>query len=135
MKKLQLQKTSIIAESKPLPLHKEPDKKFLCFKKNSILKNLSFQEIKIMKLIGLGYTTKEISEILFLSPRTVEIHRQNIFKKLNIKKRHELVRIFIDSGLILSELPCYKNPEFSFKYCYKNKKQCPHCGLFVSENP
>ena len=51
--------------------------KIYCYKKNTQLKDISLQEVKVIRLICLGYTTKEIANLLYLSPRTVEIHRRN----------------------------------------------------------
>jgi len=97
----------------------------LC-RKHPILKILTFQELNVLCLIGLGYTNKEIAEELYVSPRTVEIHRKNIMFKLNAKSRKDLVKIFIETGLILPYLPCTKNDS----YCFKNKKLCPGCKKF-----
>jgi len=48
------------------------------------LKVLSITERKILKLVAQNKTTKEIGEELFVSYRTVEKHRSNIIKKLNL---------------------------------------------------
>ncbi|MEO5967719.1 MAG: LuxR C-terminal-related transcriptional regulator [Ferruginibacter sp.] len=45
---------------------------------------LSLREIEVIKLIRLGLLSKEIADKLFISVRTVETHRANILKKLNI---------------------------------------------------
>jgi DNA-binding NarL/FixJ family response regulator len=47
-------------------------------------KELTMKEIEIVKLIAKGLTSKEIGEAIFISPRTVETHRHNILKKLEI---------------------------------------------------
>ena len=52
---------------------------------------LSNREIDVIMLVAEGYRTPEIAEMLSLSPRTVESHRCNIRKKLNIKATHEMV--------------------------------------------
>ena len=46
--------------------------------------NFTPKEIQIADLMKKGKTTKEISQILNLSPRTIDIHRYNIRRKLNI---------------------------------------------------
>jgi DNA-binding NarL/FixJ family response regulator len=53
-------------------------------------KELTLKEIEIVKLISQGQTSKEIGEKLFISPRTVETHRHNILKKLNIPNAAQL---------------------------------------------
>ena len=42
--------------------------------------NLTAREIEIVKLIEKEYSNKQIADSLFLSERTVETHRKNIFK-------------------------------------------------------
>ena len=46
---------------------------------------LTKREIEIVKMIGAELTNGEIAEKLFLSERTVETHRKNIFKKTGSK--------------------------------------------------
>jgi two-component system nitrate/nitrite response regulator NarL len=53
-------------------------------------KELTLKEIEIVKLITQGFTSKEIAEKIFVSPRTVETHRHNILKKLNIPNAAQL---------------------------------------------
>ena len=49
--------------------------------------NFTPKEIQIADLMKKGRTTKEISQILNLSPRTIDIHRYNIRRKLNISNK------------------------------------------------
>lgn len=44
---------------------------------------LTRRELEIVKLIALEYNNRKISESLFISERTVETHRKNIFRKTN----------------------------------------------------
>ncbi len=48
--------------------------------------NLTPTEIRVAHLIREGKTTKEIGEVMGLSPRTIETHRKNMRKKLGIEK-------------------------------------------------
>lgn len=48
------------------------------------IKSLTRMEKKVFQLIGEGLTSKKIAELLFISPRTVENHRYNICKKLDL---------------------------------------------------
>nr|WP_321406368.1 response regulator transcription factor [uncultured Carboxylicivirga sp.] len=52
---------------------------------------LSSREVEVLQLICKGMSTKEISERLFLSTKTVEVHRSNILKKTNQKNVAQLV--------------------------------------------
>ena len=61
---------------------------------------LSAREIEIIKLISLEYSGKEISEKLFISINTVETHRKNIMKKLQIKNTIGLVKYALKNNLI-----------------------------------
>ncbi len=53
-------------------------------------KELTMKEIEIVKLISKGFTSKEIAEQLFISHRTVETHRHNILKKLDLPNAAQL---------------------------------------------
>jgi len=52
--------------------------------KDDLLKILTFAERKILELIAQQKSSKQISEQLFISEKTVGSHRRNIVKKLNI---------------------------------------------------
>ncbi len=61
---------------------------------------LTPRELDVVKLIAEAYTNKQIAEILHLSEKTVESHRGNVFSKLGIRDRVELVRYAIKRGLV-----------------------------------
>jgi len=61
-------------------------------KNGHAIQNLSDREFNVFELIGKGYSNKQIAEILYLSVKTVETHRENIKKKLNIKSSTELMK-------------------------------------------
>lgn len=69
---------------------------------NAVIENpiLSPREMEIIILIALEYSGKEISEKLFISSHTVETHRKNIMKKLNIKSTIGLVKYALRNNLI-----------------------------------
>lgn len=69
---------------------------------NAIIENpiLSPREIEIIILIALEYSGTEISKKLFISSHTVETHRKNIMKKLNIKSTIGLVKYALKNNLI-----------------------------------
>lgn len=56
----------------------------------SIGDTLSDRELEVLRLIGQGQTTRQIANNLHLSPKTVETHRENLKKKLNLKNATEL---------------------------------------------
>jgi DNA-binding NarL/FixJ family response regulator len=57
-----------------------------------ILKNLSDREMEVVRLIGQGFTTGEVAKQLGISSKTVETHRGNLRRKLNLKSGSALVR-------------------------------------------
>ncbi len=54
------------------------------------------REAEVLQLIADGYTSQEIANLLYISPRTVETHRSNILSKLNMKNTAELVRYALE---------------------------------------
>jgi DNA-binding NarL/FixJ family response regulator len=61
---------------------------------------LTPRELEIVKLIAEAYTNKQIAETLKLSEKTVESHRTNVFGKLGMRDRVEIVRYAIRRGLV-----------------------------------
>jgi DNA-binding NarL/FixJ family response regulator len=61
---------------------------------------LTPRELEVLKLIAEAHTSKEIADLLFISIKTVERHRQNILDKLGMRDRVELTRYAIRRGLI-----------------------------------
>jgi len=59
------------------------------------VERLSDREFEVFQLIGLGTATRDIAERLRLSVKTVEAHRANIKRKLNLKGGPDLVRFAI----------------------------------------
>lgn len=61
---------------------------------------LTSREQEVLRLLAEGLSTREISDKLFISPKTVENHRANIMKKLDLHSIFELVRFAVRIGLI-----------------------------------
>lgn len=55
---------------------------------------LTMQETHIARLVATGATSKEVAARLFLSPRTVDAHLRNIFRKVGINSRRQLAGVF-----------------------------------------
>lgn len=61
---------------------------------------LSDREREVLNLIAQGQTTAEIAEALFLSPHTVQSHREHIMSKLDLHSKADLIKYAISKGLI-----------------------------------
>jgi DNA-binding NarL/FixJ family response regulator len=59
---------------------------------------LTTREREIIKLIAEGKSSKEVADLLFISSRTVQHHRANIMRKLNLKKTADLVKYALQKG-------------------------------------
>jgi len=58
------------------------------------------KEKRVIELCQEGLSGKEISEVLNISLRTVDNHKNHIFRKLGIKSTRELVRYAVKNGII-----------------------------------
>lgn len=61
---------------------------------------LTQREVEIIHLVAQGKDTKEIADALFISPKTVYRHRENIFLKTGTSSMVELLRYAIKNGLL-----------------------------------
>jgi len=61
---------------------------------------LTPREREVVKLIEEAHTTEQIAQLLVISPRTVERHRENILAKLGMRDRVEITRWAIRHGLV-----------------------------------
>ena len=61
---------------------------------------LTQREREVCTHLAYGHTNAEIAGMLSISERTVETHRANIFAKLDLQTRADLVRFALDNGLM-----------------------------------
>jgi len=61
---------------------------------------LTSRERQVLTMIAEGRTNQEIADGLVISIKTVDRHRENIMRKLNLHSRVELVKYAIGKGLI-----------------------------------
>ena len=64
------------------------------------LSELSAREREVMALTAEGFSSREIGEKLFVSPKTVDTYRARIMEKLGLNHRSELVRFALKVGLL-----------------------------------
>ena len=62
--------------------------------------DLSKRELEVLELIAKGYRTVDIAEKLFVSIHTINSHRKNILKKLNLKSPAQLIVYALESKLV-----------------------------------
>ncbi|PKO12629.1 MAG: DNA-binding response regulator [Chloroflexi bacterium HGW-Chloroflexi-10] len=58
------------------------------------------REREVMILVAQGNSSPQIGEMLGISPRTVEVHRANLMRKLNFRSQTDLIRFAIKHGLL-----------------------------------
>jgi DNA-binding CsgD family transcriptional regulator len=59
--------------------------------------SLTMQELQIARFVAEGRTNREVAAQLFLSPRTIDFHLRNVYRKLGITSRTALARLDLDS--------------------------------------
>ena len=64
------------------------------------LKDLSTREQEVLALTAEGFSSREIGQKLFISPKTVDTYRSRIMDKLGLSHRSELVRFALRAGLL-----------------------------------
>jgi two-component system response regulator NreC len=64
------------------------------------LQELSSREQEVLTLTAEGFSSREIGEKLFISPKTVDTYRGRIMEKLGLTHRSELVKFALRSGLL-----------------------------------
>jgi DNA-binding NarL/FixJ family response regulator len=65
-----------------------------------VYETLTNREREVLQLAAEGYTSAEIAGKLFISPRTVEIHRSNLMHKLGLRSQTDLIRYALQRGIL-----------------------------------
>lgn len=76
------------------------DQKVNPSEKENKMKLLSPREFEVLTLFAEGYTNRQMAEKLFISVRTVETHKNNIMKKIDLKTTVDLVKFAIKNNII-----------------------------------
>lgn len=82
----------IVGPRQPQPFVAEPEP-------SSIAHSLTTRELEVLRLLTLGNSTREISDTLYISPRTTTTHINNIFGKLDVSSRAAAVAYAMRAGL------------------------------------
>jgi two-component system response regulator NreC len=61
---------------------------------------LTQREREVLKLIAEGHKNKEIADLLFVSPKTVEKHRYNLMRKLKLRNVADITAYAIEKGVV-----------------------------------
>lgn len=67
---------------------------------SSVLGTLSAREMQVMMMITQGQGNQQISDALFLSPKTISTYRHRLFEKLDVANDVELTHLAIRHGLL-----------------------------------
>lgn len=78
----------------------EVSKRLIYQKSNNNYDLLSFREKQIIQLFSSGLNALEIAQNLYLSKHTINTHRKNILKKLNLNSTTEMVLFCLKNGII-----------------------------------
>lgn len=68
------------------------------------LAKLTDRELEILRLLVEGSPSREIADVFQISPRTVETHRANMLRKLDVESTVKAIRLAIEGGLAADEL-------------------------------
>ena len=66
----------------------------------NIYQTLTSREREVLHLVAQGQNNAEVAKQLSISPRTVEVHRANMMRKLSLKTHTELIRYAMKRGIL-----------------------------------
>ena len=66
----------------------------------TFIPKLTRREKEVLNLIAKEHINQEIADILFISTKTVESHRNNLIQKLGVRNTAGLIRVAIEKGLL-----------------------------------
>ena len=61
---------------------------------------LTSREREVFQLVAEGYTSAEVAAHLVISSRTVEMHRANLMRKMDLRSQTELIRAALRRGIV-----------------------------------
>lgn len=72
----------------------------LAFSKNNSFNGLTEREKEVFLYLARGLIPKKISQILNTMPKTIMVHRTNIYNKLGVSTQFELLRLALSEGIL-----------------------------------
>lgn len=66
----------------------------------ALFEALSEREQEVLQLSAMGYTSREIGEKLFISPKTADTYRQRAMEKLALEHRSDLIKFALRAGIL-----------------------------------
>jgi len=66
------------------------------------LSQLTQREKEVFQLVAEGNTNQQIADLLFISPKTVDKHRTNLMKKLDLHSAREVTNFALKNGLVIT---------------------------------
>jgi DNA-binding NarL/FixJ family response regulator len=88
------------AEVKNHPMLRKLLQRNINNKTGTFIPQLSPRENEVLKHFAAGLTYKEIGTLLFISPRTVETHKNHIMVKLNLRTKTDIVKYALLNSMI-----------------------------------
>jgi two-component system, NarL family, response regulator NreC len=64
------------------------------------VRDVTPRELEVLKLLALGRSNKEVAAALNISVKTVDVHRSNIMRKLNLGRYSDLIQFAIRQQII-----------------------------------
>ncbi|MDC0980384.1 helix-turn-helix transcriptional regulator [Bdellovibrionales bacterium] len=71
--------------------HKDQEDQVMMLKEYLIRKGLSYRESEVAELVSQGLANAAVAEKLFVTEKTIKFHLTNIYRKLNLKSRAQLI--------------------------------------------
>jgi len=91
---------SYLSSSAATALVEEYQQKILAEGEQDPYQQLTDREREVLKLVAEGHTSREIADILVVSPKTVEWYKSSLMHKLNLHSRTELIKFAIRKRVI-----------------------------------
>jgi len=79
------------------------DRQHQLTEKESVEHLLTLMERRVIRLIAESKTSQDIAELLFISGKTVENHRTNICRKLNLRGKNSLLKFALENKHLWNE--------------------------------